>query len=203
VTAPVPVDVGRLPEHAFGSRGVVWWGVMSFIAIEATMLALAMGAYGYLYINAGGSEWPPGRLPPAWQWPTVNLALLLASLAPAWWSDRAAKRYDAGSVSAALVLCCVVGAAFCAVRLLEFRALNTTWDRNAYSSVVWTLLGLHTIHLVAEVVETMVITLWVLRGARHQRTFVDVSDNALYWYFIVASWVPVYGLIIWFPRLVG
>ena len=34
-------------------------------------------------------------------------------------------------------------------------------------------------------------------GAR----FVDVSENALYWYFVVASWLLIYGTIYWAPRI--
>jgi cytochrome c oxidase subunit III len=30
--------------------------------------------------------------------------------------------------------------------------------------------------------------------------FSDVSDNAFYWYFVVASWLPLYFLIYWVPR---
>jgi cytochrome c oxidase subunit I+III len=30
---------------------------------------------------------------------------------------------------------------------------------------------------------------------------VDVEDNAVYWYFVVAAWLPIYGVIYWAPRL--
>jgi hypothetical protein len=33
------------------------------------------------------------------------------------------------------------------------------------------------------------------------RRFVDTSENALYWHFIVISWVFVYAVIYWVPRL--
>jgi cytochrome c oxidase subunit III len=36
-----------------------------------------------------------------------------------------------------------------------------------------------------------------LEGKRH----VDVSENGLYWYFVVFSWVPIYAVIYLFPRL--
>jgi len=28
-----------------------------------------------------------------------------------------------------------------------------------------------------------------------------VEDNALYWNFVVATWLPLYGCIYWIPRL--
>ena len=34
----------------------------------------------------------------------------------------------------------------------------------------------------------------------HGKRFSDVEDNAFYWYFVVATWVPMYVLIYWVPR---
>jgi heme/copper-type cytochrome/quinol oxidase subunit 3 len=28
-----------------------------------------------------------------------------------------------------------------------------------------------------------------------------VQDNAMYWNFVVASWLPIYGCIYWIPRI--
>ena len=36
---------------------------------------------------------------------------------------------------------------------------------------------------------------------RNGRRFSDVSDNAFYWDFVVLSWLPIYFLIYWVPRL--
>jgi cytochrome c oxidase subunit I+III len=35
-----------------------------------------------------------------------------------------------------------------------------------------------------------------------EHRFVDVSENTMYWYFVVASWLPIYALIYLAPRLV-
>jgi len=39
------------------------------------------------------------------------------------------------------------------------------------------------------------------RHARAGSRFSDVNDNAFYWDFVVASWIPIYLLIYWVPRL--
>jgi cytochrome c oxidase subunit III len=68
--------------------------------------------------------------------------------------------------------------------------------------VVWFLLGLHTAHLLTDVADTVVLTaLMFTRHAMNGRRFNDVSDNAFYWYFVVLSWVPIYFIIYWVPRL--
>jgi heme/copper-type cytochrome/quinol oxidase subunit 3 len=30
-----------------------------------------------------------------------------------------------------------------------------------------------------------------------------VNDNAVYWDFVVVSWLPIFFLLYWFPRLIG
>jgi cytochrome c oxidase subunit 3 len=32
--------------------------------------------------------------------------------------------------------------------------------------------------------------------------FVDASENALYWYFVVFTWLPIYGLLYITPRFI-
>ena len=38
---------------------------------------------------------------------------------------------------------------------------------------------------------------------RHGRgkRFVDVSENAFYWYFVVLAWLPIYAVVYLVPRL--
>jgi heme/copper-type cytochrome/quinol oxidase subunit 3 len=87
-------------------------------------------------------------------------------------------------------------------RAFEFSALNVWWDSNAYGSSVWLLLGLHTVHLITDVVDTLVLAaIMFTRHAANARRFGDVQDNALYWNFVVITWLPIYGCIYWIPRV--
>jgi cytochrome c oxidase subunit 3 len=38
-------------------------------------------------------------------------------------------------------------------------------------------------------------------GPLEGKRFVDVSENALYWYFVVLSWLPIYAVLYLAPRL--
>ena len=196
------IDVSALPTHGFDSRGLVWWGIAGFIAIETTMLVLVVISYFYLFGRA--AEWPIGRRQPALGWPSFNLISMLLSVVPMYWTDRKAHAFDRPGVQIGLVICSVWGLCICAVRPWEFAALGVSWDQNAYGSAVWTLLGLHSGHLIAEVLETIVMAAFMLRsGPVAPKYFVDTSDNAFYWYFIVAIWIPVYATIFWAPRWLG
>ena len=100
-----------------------------------------------------------------------------------------------------LLIISLVGVLNLVIRIFEFPALQCKWDTNAYGSLVWTLLGLHTVHLLTDVVDTFVLTaLMFTRHGRAPRRFDDVSDNAFYWYFVVLTWPPLYLLIYWVPR---
>jgi hypothetical protein len=32
------------------------------------------------------------------------------------------------------------------------------------------------------------------------KRFVEASENADYWYFVVLAWLPIYGVLYWAPR---
>lgn len=193
------IDVRDLPDFAFGPRALTWWGVMGFLAVEGTMLVLCFVSYFYLRTRV--LEWPPAPVKqPALFIPTINLIVLLASVVPMYLLGRAAKRLEKHKLILWTIVCDLFGIAFVTIRAFEFGALNVSWDTNAYGSILWTIIVIHTFHLFSEVIETIVITLVLLRGHTEPKYFVDSTDNALYWYFIVGIWVPCYVLIYLGPR---
>lgn len=67
---------------------------------------------------------------------------------------------------------------------------------------MWFLLGLHTTHLLSDVGDTIVLAvLMFTQKGKAGRRFSDVSDNAFYWDFVVVSWVVLYLVIYWAPRM--
>jgi cytochrome c oxidase subunit I+III len=59
---------------------------------------------------------------------------------------------------------------------------------------------LHTIHLATDVVDTGVLTALMFTGPVTKKRFIDVSENGLYWYFIVLWWIPIYLTVYFAPR---
>jgi heme/copper-type cytochrome/quinol oxidase subunit 3 len=117
------------------------------------------------------------------------------------WLKRRAEKYDLKAVRIGMIVMSLVGAALVPLRLYEFVHLNVQWDTNAYGSAVWGLLGLHTAHLVTDLVDTIVLAaLLFSRHGNHARRFVDTAENAMYWNFVVLAWLPVYLIIYWVPR---
>jgi len=203
--APAPngdghlLDVSQLPTFAFGNRSPMWWGTMGLMAIEGTVFALTIMAY--FYLRSHTQAWPTGGLPPELVWGNVNTAIMLASAVPNHFAKRAAERLDLNRTRLWLVVCMLFSIAFLAVRVYEFKALNTSWDSSAYGSAVWMLLGLHTTHLITDTYDSLVLTVLMFSGPLEGKRFVDVSENAAYWYFVMFSWIPIYAVIYWGARL--
>jgi cytochrome c oxidase subunit 3 len=193
------IDVSTLPPGAFGHRSLMWWGTCGLILIEGTAFALAIGMYLYYWTHA--AEWPPGHTaPPRLLWGTLNTVILLGSAVPNQLTRNAAERVDLRSTQRWMVVALIFGIGFNVVRAFEFGGLNVKWNQDAYGSIVWLLLGLHTTHIVTDVLDSCVLAVLLFVGPVEERRFVDVSENSVYWYFVVLAWLPIYAVIYLAPR---
>jgi cytochrome c oxidase subunit III len=190
-------DVGHLPTVAFGHRMPIWWGTLGFMVIEGTAFVMAVAAY--FYLASQNADWPMGNTSPQPIWGTSLLGWLLVSELPNFWVKRVARRYDVRGTRIAVVVMGLIGLVAIGIRALEFGTLNCRWDTNAYGSIVWALMFLHTMHIVADVAETWVMAAMTLLAPLDARRFVDVVENAEYWDFVVFSWIPIYAVLYWAP----
>ena len=192
-------SVNELPTYGFDSQSGPWWGAMAFIALEGMGFAIAVAAYLYLY--AVNPKWPLNAPPPD-LWPgTLATIVFLLSAIPNELTNRKARALDRRGVQIGMVIMSLIAVVLLVIRGFEFAHLNTRWDTDAYGSVVWLILALHTTHLATDAGDTIVLT--VLMFTRHAtpRRFSDVTDNVFYWNFVVLAWLPIYFLLDWTPRL--
>jgi cytochrome c oxidase subunit III len=193
------IEVSALPTMVFGSRATTWWGMITFMAVESTTLAICAASYFYLRKNF--NAWPPeGTRLPSLLVPTISLVALVASNGLAWAMDRAAKAEDFARTRRLLIVATVVGLALFGLRLLEFRSLHTTWDANAYGSIAWATMGMHASLLLMDTMETGGLAIVYMLGRAQRKHFVHASENAIYWWFTTLSWVPLYVVVFWGPR---
>jgi cytochrome c oxidase subunit I+III len=192
------IDVSQLPTFAFGQRSILWWATLGMCLIEGTAFVV-MGA-AYIFLKWRVPDWPPGVAPPELGWATATTALTLVSILPNELTKRAAEKLDLAKIRLWIVVTAVFGTAVCITRALEFTVLNCWWDTNAYGSIVWTLLGIHTAHVVTDLLDTIVLTVMLFTAPLDANRFVDVSENAFYWYFVVFTWMPIYALLYIAPR---
>jgi cytochrome c oxidase subunit III len=195
---PRVIDVAALPKYGFGHRSLTWWGTVGLLLIESTAFGLAIASY--LYLKGRADEWPTAAFAPRMFWANVTTGLLLLSAIPNEIVKRAAQKLSLRQVQFWLVMCLAIEVAAIGTRALEFPLLNVRWDANAYGSMVWTLIGLHTTHLITDCVDSVVLTVLMFAGPVNEHRFVDVAENSLYWYFVIASWMPIYAVIYLVPR---
>ena len=194
-------DVAELPTHAFSYRSLTWWGLIGFMVIEGSAFLLTIAAYFFLMSQE--QEWAPRPwLPPDVVAGTVFTIVLLLSEIANTMIKKAAEAYDVEAVRNLLPVMVSIGLFLFVVRCFEFNSLNVLWYDNAYGSIIWALLFLHTTHVLTDWVDTVV--LWRLMRTPHgeePRRLVDTDENALYWRFVWLSWLPIYVLIYWAPRV--
>ena len=189
------LDVSALTEGTADSRALIWWGNLSMMAIEGTMFAMALATY--LYLRSVNLDWPPGTVPkPELLMPTINAALLLLSCIAALVVDRASITKNMVAIRGGQLACIVSGIIFLIIRFaIVVPALGYKWSDHAYGSIVWTIIGMHTLHMVAATGETALLFIYGLFKPVLKKHLLDFRCTAVYWYFVALTWVPFYFVI--------
>jgi len=196
----VVLDLTKLPPHGLGTASLTWWGTLAFMLIEGTGFALSIVVY--LYLMSLASQWPLNAPLPDLLPGTALTVSLIVSLVPNIFLARWAREQKLVKVRIGLIIMSLLGVAPLIIRIFEFPAMHIRWDQNAYGSIVWVMLGLHTTHIITDLIDTLVLTcLMYSRHGDNPRRYGDVSDNAMYWNFVVATWLPMYVCLYWVPRL--
>jgi heme/copper-type cytochrome/quinol oxidase subunit 3 len=196
------IDVSHLPTSAFGHKEPLWWGVMLAIAIESTAFALTWSTY--LYLRMQEATWPPWR----WSAPdllvgSISTVVLFATWFPMYAMSKAARKMDAARIRKLLVIFFAICAVAGAIRIWEYIALQVKWDSNAYGSIVWALLTIHTVHFISSIAETGILAAYLFLRPMDPKHALDVEVSALYWYFVVGSWIPNFILLYLGPHILN
>jgi cytochrome c oxidase subunit III len=196
----VVADLSALPLHGQKSASMTWWSTLAFMLIEGTGFGLVLAIY--LYLADIAPEWPLGAPLPDLGPGTWVTVILVISLLPNYLIMRWADRRDLAKLRIAVAAMALFAIVPLILRIYEFKALHVWWDSNAYGSITWTLLGLHATHLITDLIDTLVLAVMLFtRHGDNPRRIGDVQDNALYWYFVVVTWLPIYAVLYWGPRL--
>jgi heme/copper-type cytochrome/quinol oxidase subunit 3 len=201
------IDISELPRHEFDTYDPVWWGNSVLLAIETSMFAILIATYFYLRQNF--ALWPPpvaqltATLNPLPQllYGTLNTILLVLSCIPMVFTDLSARRGDRFMSQVGLMAAVVCGVVALVLRSFEFSAVYFRWDSNAYGSVVWFLLGMHMMHLAILTTEAVLLAVWIFTREYDMKHRVDIVTLAVYWYWVVAIWLVIYGVVYFTPRI--
>ena len=177
-------------------RPTAWWGMLMFVATEATLFGAFVGTYFYLRFKS--PVWPQGGLPePKVVVPLVMAAVLLSSSIPMQLASSAAGTGRLGATRAWILLALVVQAGYFAYEVHDFADQLQVFDitRNGYSSIYYTLLGADHAHVFVG----LLFNLWLLwklaRGLNTHRANA-VQAVAWYWYAVALITLAVTGTVL-------
>lgn len=179
------LDVSGLPTVVFGRSNTTWLANVFYMMIEGTMFALLIASYFYLRTRT--QSWPPLNLPPTLSWGIINAIVFLLSVVPARYAQKVAPTGDRAKIRFALIGLAGFAIINMILRGFELANLNCRWYESAYGSIVWSIMGLHTGHLITEFIETVVILFVAFTDKMEGSRLADVAINSDYWYFVVVT----------------
>ncbi|MDQ4075804.1 MAG: cytochrome c oxidase subunit 3 [Chloroflexota bacterium] len=189
----------KLPSYATGSASHGWWAIVLLIMIEATVFAGLIASYFYLFANA--TVWPPDGIDqPKLLIPTIYTVVLGASIIPAWIADRSLREGDINGLRLWRAIGTVMLLVFLGLKAYEYLDLDYTWREHAYSSIVWTIAGFHSAHVLIVLIKTLSTQTLAWKGFFNQRRRSAVQGTTLYWLFVVIVWLVLYPIIYLFPN---
>src|SRR3954468_22438276 len=202
------LDVSKLPSSAVDHRSPIWWGNALLLCIETSMFVLAI--VSYFYFRRNFEHWPPPKWDvnppiinplPRLGYATVNTIVLVLSLIPMIIADRACLKMREKTVQICATIGCLMSITSIYLRFREFGDLVVRWDANAYGSVIWTLLGLHLLHLIVLTCEDGLMSAYIWIHGLDDKHARDIRVTAVYWYWVVAVWLVLYWVVYWSPRM--
>jgi cytochrome c oxidase subunit I+III len=197
----VPSSPPNPYDQGFSHHTPKWWGKTPVLLIEGVGLAILVVTY--FYIRRNFDNWPPsGTLVPDLGVPMINLVVLVVSILPMWHVAHLALRHEKPRALGFWLFGCVLfGIAAAVLRVMEFKAVHTRWNADAYGAIVWSILLVHLAHILAATLETLTIGVGMFKGPVNESHFADITANAVYWYFVALSWVGLYALVYLAPRV--
>ena len=188
-----------LPVHGGGQVGTPWWGLIGLIATEGSLFVYLIFSYAYLG-SQGGNGWPPSG-PPALDLAIPATILLLGSSFVLEWGKRAANRGQRVRGLVGIAATIAMGSAFAALELLEWSRKSFGLAHDSYSSIYFTITGIHLIHVAVGLFALVILIYWSLTGQVRGAHIQHRALTTLYWHFVDAVWLFVFLTVYVSPRL--
>ena len=194
------IDVSDFTRTASDSRHPLIWGFLGMIAIELTVFTCL--AVSYFYLKMSSDAWPPHPLPyPKVLLPTVNTLLLIASSFVMHWADTKIRKGEERKLAMGLSIGVLLAVVFLVLKYVEYFVMTDyRWNDHAYGSIVWTIIGFHSAHVLTVALKTVIVAALAWRSYFSQERRLAITANGFYWHFVVAIWIPLYVILYWSPR---
>jgi heme/copper-type cytochrome/quinol oxidase subunit 3 len=161
-----------------------WWGMVVFVATEATLFGTLIGSYYDLRFRS--PHWPPPGVPdPKVLLPLVLLGVLVATSVPVQLAANFARvrRVAAARLALLCALALQSGYLRLQIHLYVDDLHHFTPQGSAYGSIYFTLLGAHHAHVLVGILLEAWFLLRLLGGVTTYRV-VGLQATAFYWHAV-------------------
>jgi cytochrome c oxidase subunit III len=190
-------------EAAPRSASNGWWGMVLFVATEATLFAVLLASYFYIRFKTTGG-WPPdGIADPKLLRAVVMTVLLAASSFLVHAAESGIRRGSQRALVLGLAGGFLLGLAFLGLQIWETVVVSDefTPKTNTYGSLFFTITGAHSAHLAVGLLLVAWIQVRGWFGAYTPRRHLGVQMAAIYWHFVVVLQVAIFATLYLSPRL--
>lgn len=196
------IDVSGLPDYHVSNNAPLWWGQLLMAVIEGSMFLMLIGVYFYARLSV--DMWPPpGTQIPHLAVPTLALVPLALSCLGSYLASEGAKKDSRVQMLIGMLVNVVLACIFLALQAYAWHNFNFGWSTDIHGSIVWTILFLHTLDAIGDVMYTAVLIVIIGMGRHGVKQRIGVHVDSVLWYFIAAIWLPLYAVVYWGPRIVG
>lgn len=183
-----------------GRRSSGYWGMVFIVISEASLFAYLFFAYFYFAVQSHSAGWPPSGLP-SLRYAIPQTIVLLLGCASMWWAERSVVRGARGRLLIGLAATLVLAAIFVVLQCLDWADKPFSLATDAYSSLYFTITGVHLVHLVAGLLMVAAVLLWSALGFFGPLRHAPVPTTALYWYFVTLIWLALFFTLYITPYL--
>jgi cytochrome c oxidase subunit 3 len=188
------VSSAAAPVERVVARPNGWWGIVVFVATEATLFGTMIGTYFYLRFRS--VEWPPAGVPePHITLPLVLTGVLVSSSLPIAVAVSSARRGVVGRAWTALFVALVVQSGYLAMQIhLYLGDLHKFGPQgSSYGSIYFTLLGAHHGHVAVALLLEAWLLIRLASGITRYR-LVGLQAIAFYVHFVNVLALCVVGV---------
>lgn len=169
-------------------------GIIFFLCTEVSLFGALI--FNALYLRRLQPVWPPhGVTKLEWfGYPLINTAILLMSGLPCHFADQALEKGKQGWFRGLMGLTIIMGAMFLGGQFWEYQHIHAAFNKDMFGATFFTLTGLHGAHVTVGVIALSTVFIMGLRGRWSKDHHFPVRGVTIYWHFVDAVWVILFGL---------
>lgn len=172
------------------------FGFWVYLMTDCILFSTLFAAYAVLHNGTFGG--PTARELFSFPYALTETGILLTSSFASGLARIAAHENKKNAVLAWFCFVFVLGAAFLAMEINEFSNLvreGSSWQRSAFLSSFFTLVGTHGLHITAGLLWMVVLAVQILRHGIPSVILTRLTCFTLFWHFLDVVWIFIFTVV--------